>query len=123
MRSLVRVLTATMAAVLIGATGACGAPPADGSLVAKAPNDKRIAVATAGARNVRVLHVDGGSIVRLREVFVPDGETIVAIGWSDDGRELIVTTRGALYAVDTQTWRTEPRQTPSVGSHATRPHG
>jgi hypothetical protein len=121
MRSLVRVLAAAMVAVLVGATGACGAPSADGSLVAQAPNGRRIAVATAGARNVRVLHVDGGSIVRLREVFVPDGEAIAAIGWSHDGRELIVTTRGPMYAVDTQTWRIEPRRTLSVGSHATRP--
>jgi hypothetical protein len=120
MRSLIRVLTATVVAALIGATGACSAPSAGGSLIAQAPNDKRIAVATAGARNVRVLHVDGGSIVRLREVFVPDGEAIVAIGWSGDGRELIVTTRGPMYAVDTQTWRIEPRRTSNVSGH-TRP--
>jgi hypothetical protein len=123
MRSLIRVLTATMVSALVCATGACGAPSAEGSLVAQAPDDMRIAVATAGARNVRVLHVDGGSIVRLREVFVPDGEAIAAIGWSDDGRELIVTTRGPMYTVDTQTWRIEPRRAQSVGSHATRAPG
>jgi hypothetical protein len=68
----------------------------------------RMAVATAGARNVRVLHVDGGSIVRLREVFVPAGALIEAIAWSDDGRELLVITRGRLYAVDTRTWHVAP---------------
>lgn len=109
MRSLVRILAATITALLIGATGACGAPSSEKSLVAKAPDGMRIAVATAGARNVRVLHVDGGSIVRLREVFVPEGEAIAAIAWSDDGRELVVTTSGPMYAVDTQTWRIEAR--------------
>jgi dipeptidyl aminopeptidase/acylaminoacyl peptidase len=106
MRSLARVLAAAMVAALISA--ACGVPSAGDSLAARAPDGMRIAVATAGARNVRVLHVDGGSIVRLREVFVPDGETIAAIAWSDDGRDLVVTTRGPMYAVDTRTWRIEP---------------
>ena len=109
MRSFPRVLMAVLIAVLVGTTRACGAPSAAaGSLVARAPDGMRIAVATAGSRNVRVLHVDGGSIVRLREVFVPAGASIEAIAWSDDGRELLVTTRGPLYAVDTRTWHVAP---------------
>ena len=58
-------------------------------------------------RNVRVLRVSGGSVVRLREVFVPEGEAIAGIAWSDDGREVIVTTRGPGLAVDTRTWRVD----------------
>ena len=108
MRPLLRVIAATIAATLVSGVGACGAPRAEGSLIARAPDGVRIAVATVGGRNVRVLHVDGGSIVRLREVFVPDGEAIGAIAWSADGRELIVSTRGPMYAVDTRTWRIEP---------------
>ena len=83
----------------------------------------RIAVATAGARNVRVLHVDGGSIVRLREVFVPDGEAIAAIAWSDDGRELIVATRGPVYALDTRTWRIQPGADPEHRAARDTRHG
>jgi hypothetical protein len=108
MRSSTRTLMASLIAVLVGATSACGAPADASSLVARAPDGLRVAVATAGARNVRVLHVDGGSIVRLHEVFVPEGGAIAAIAWSADGRELLVTTRGPLYAVDTRTWRIAP---------------
>jgi hypothetical protein len=117
MRSLARFLAATVAAAVLGAITACGAAPVDGTLVARAPDGMRMAVATAGARNVRVLHVDGGSIVRLREVFVPGGEAIAAIAWSDDGRELLVSTRGPMYAVDTRTWHVEPA-TPQAGRAA-----
>jgi hypothetical protein len=67
----------------------------------------RIAVATSGARNVRVLHVSGASIVRLHEGFVPDGEAIVSIAWSDDGRDVVVATRRSTYALDTTTWHLE----------------
>jgi len=108
MHAFARALTAFLIAVLVGTTSACGAPPAAGSLVARAPDGMRIAVATAGARNVRVLHVDGGSIVRLREVFVPAGVAIASIAWSDDGRELLIETRGSQYAIDTRTWHVAP---------------
>jgi hypothetical protein len=107
MRPLIRALMAVLIAVLVSVTSACGAPAAESSLVARAPDGMRVAVATVGARNVRVLHVDGGGIVRLREVFVPGGVAIVAIAWSDDGRELRITTRGPMYALDTRTWHVE----------------
>ena len=122
MRSLLHLLTAAVVGASIGITVACGAPRPDGVLVVKAPEGMRIAVATSGARNVRVLHIDGGSIVRLREIFIPEGEAIAAIAWSEDGRELIVTTRGPMYAVDTRTWRVEPSmdQGRRVGGDARR---
>jgi hypothetical protein len=105
----IRILAIAIAAALVGCVSACGAPHAEGSLLAQAPDGLRLAVSTSGARNVRVLYVDGGRIVRLREVFVPENEAIVAIAWSADGREVIVTTRGPMYAVDTRTWRIGPR--------------
>ena len=100
-------LHALAVAVLVSATGACSTPPAADALIARAPDGMRLAVATAGARNVRILHVDGGSIVRLREVFVPAGEAIEMIAWSADGRELLVTTHGPRVVVDTRTWHIE----------------
>ena len=97
------------AAAFLAATvllaGGCGERRLDDALVARAPDGMRMAVATAGARNVRVLYVNGASIVRLHEAFVPEGASIAGIGWSDDGRELIVRTSGPAFAIDTRTWR------------------
>lgn len=120
-----RVVAAKLAAVsiiLTAATG-CADPAANGTLVARAPDGVRMAVAAQGARNVRVLHVDGGSIVRLREIFVPEGEAIAAIAWADDGRELIVSTRGPMYAVDTRTWRVGTSAGPEQRFGPGAPHG
>jgi hypothetical protein len=108
MHPVLRVLATALVVLSIGATRACDTAYPEGALVAQAPDGMRFAVSTRGARNVRVLHIDGASIVRLREVFVPAGEAIAAIAWSKDGRELIVSTRGPVFAVDTQTWRVEP---------------
>ena len=105
MRSLFQTAVTIGVAAVLGFAAGCGAHATPGTLMATAPDGERIAVASAGARNVRVLHVSGGSIVRLREVFVPQGEAISAIAWSEDGRTVIVTTRGPAFAVDTRTWR------------------
>ncbi len=94
------------AAVFVFNAG-CSAPNATDTFVATSPDGARVAVASVGMRNVRVLRVSGGSVVRLREVFVPEGEVIAGIAWSDDGRDVIVTTRGPGLAVDTRTWRIE----------------
>lgn len=107
MRLLARLIVAPALAALLAAVGGCEAPPAAGVLVARSPDGMRIAVANSGARNVRVLHVNGPSIVRLHEGFVPDGEAIVSIAWSGDGRDVVVATRGATYALDTKTGRLE----------------
>ena len=107
MRTLFSMVAAILAAAVFGITAGCDVSAAPGTLAASAPDGMRIAVATAGSRNVRVLHVSGGSIVRLREVFVPEGDAVLGIAWSADGRNVIVTTRGPVFAVDTQTWRVE----------------
>jgi hypothetical protein len=106
MQSLFFVLVVAAAAFVFNA--GCSAPGGTDTLVATSPDGARIAVASAGMRNVRVLRVSGGSVVRLREVFVPEGEAIAGIAWSEDGREVIVTTtRGPGLAVDARTWRVE----------------
>jgi WD40 repeat protein len=102
-----RTLFSLVAAAVLVVDAGCSAPRATDTLVATSPDGARIAVASAGMRNVRVLRVSGGSVVRLREVFVPEGEAIAGIAWSDDGREVIVTTRGPGLAVDTRTWRVD----------------
>lgn len=65
------------------------------------------AVYTPGTRNVRVLIVRPPSIVLLREVFVPAGEAITAVRWSDSG--LIVDTADERFALDTRTWKLASR--------------
>ena len=113
---------AVIAASVLGLTAGCGAPAAPDTLVATSPDGSRIAVASAGMRNLRVLRVSGGSVVRLREVFVPEGEAIAGIAWSEDGRNVIVTTRGPRLAVDTRTWRVEG-VTARAGVDTTRTRG
>ena len=100
-------IVATLAVAVLGLSAGCSAPVAPDTLVATSPEGDRIAVASAGMRNVRVLRFSGGSIVREREVFVPEGEAIAGIAWSDDGRNVIVATRETRLAVDTRTWRVE----------------
>ena len=58
-----------------------------------------------GARNVRVLLVRGPSIVRLREVFVPEGETVTAVRWTNGAAALIVETGDMRFALDPATGR------------------
>ena len=72
---------------------------ADGApiLVTHAPTGL-VAVSAIGARNVRVLLVRGPSIVRLHEVFLPEGEAVAAVHWSD--RSLIVETDATRFALD-----------------------
>ena len=101
------ILAAVAAAAVLGLAAGRGTSGTPDTLVATSPDGDRIAVASAGMRNLRVLRVSGGSVVRLREVFVPEGEVIAGIAWSDDGRNVIVTTRGPALAVDTRTWRVE----------------
>ena len=64
-----------------------------------------VAVSAVGARNVRVLLVRGPSIVRLREVFVPEGETVTAVRWTDGAAALIVETGDMRFALDPATGR------------------
>jgi hypothetical protein len=105
MQSLFFALVVALAAFVFNA--GCSNPNPTDTFVATSPDGARVAVASVGMRNIRVLRVSGGSVVRLREVFVPEGEVIAGIEWSPDGRDVIVTTRGSGLAVDTRTWRIE----------------
>jgi hypothetical protein len=107
MRTLTAAVATIAAIAVLGLAAGRGAPAAPAAIVVTAPDGFRLAVASPGARNVRVLYVCGGSIVRLREVFVPQGEAVAGLAWSDDGRTIIVTTRGPTIAIDTRTWRVE----------------
>jgi hypothetical protein len=62
-------------------------------------------VSTVGARNVRVLLVRGPSIVRLCEVFVPDGETVSGVHWQQVDGRLIIETQATRFALDPSTGR------------------
>jgi WD40 repeat protein len=107
MQTLFFVIVFAIAAAVLGIAEGGGTRAAPDTLVATSPDGTRIALASAGMRNVRVLRVSGGSVVRLREVFVPEGEAVSGIAWSADGQDVIVTTHGPKLAVDTRTWRVE----------------
>ena len=75
------------------------------SLLASDPTTGLVAVSSVGARNVRVLLVRAPSIVRLREVFVPDGETVSAVHWQGGDGRLIIETDAMRFALDPSTGR------------------
>jgi hypothetical protein len=86
---------------------ACAAPPAAApqAIVATDARSGVMALSAVGARNVRVLYVRPPSIVLLREVFVPDGEHVIALQFAGSADALIVDTGASRFALDTHTWR------------------
>ena len=100
--------TAVLVVASLLVAGCSDAPPAPGYapgasiLVADAPSGL-VAVASPGARNVRVLLVRGASIVRLREVFVPEGETVSGVHWRHADGRLIIETHAMRFAFDPST--------------------
>jgi hypothetical protein len=102
-------LTVAVLATLLVA-GCTDAPPEPAatpgaSLLASEPSTGLVAVSSVGACNVRVLFVRGPSIVRLREVFVPDGETVSAVHWQAGDGRLIIETDATRFALDPSTGR------------------
>jgi hypothetical protein len=101
MRRLLAVVA--VAAILAGCSASCvdcrAHPVAETIFVTDAASGVS-AVATVGARSVKVLLIRPPSIVLLREVFVPEGESVKAVRWSGDGRALIVETDTTRFAVD-----------------------
>ena len=100
-----RLLVVVAAAFLMGCSASCmdcRSHPVAHTIFVTEPSTGISALATIGGRNVRVLLIRAPSIVLLREVFVPEGETVRAVRWSDDGRALIVETDTARYALDTK---------------------
>jgi hypothetical protein len=103
-RALSRVaILAAVACVLAGCAPAPDGPP----ILVSTPTTGVIAVSAVGATNVRFLHVRGGSIVLLRTVFLPPGERVQSVTWSDDERDALIATSSKVLALDTKTWRIE----------------
>jgi len=102
-------LVAVVAALFLAGCSAscveCRAHPVAETLFVTEPASGVSALATVGGRNVRVLLVRPPSIVLLREVFVPRGESVRSVRWSENGRELIVETDASRFALDTRDWR------------------
>jgi hypothetical protein len=96
-------LSACVAALLALGIALAAAAPGEGSatpgaLLARGPDDL-IAVSRVGARNVVVLRAQPPSIVRVREVFLAPGETVVAVAWSQSGRDVEITTSHTRFVV------------------------
>ena len=105
MRSALVLVLATL--LVAGCTDAPSTvPPVPGpALLVTDASTGLVAVSAVGARNVRVLLVRGPSIVRLREVFVPDGETVSAVHWQGGDGRLIIETDAMRFALDPSTGR------------------
>ena len=86
-------------------TMACSRAPAGGAaapVLACDPASDVCAVYTPGTRNVRVLLVRPPSVLLLHEAFVPAGDVVTAVRWSQGG--LIVETGHERFALDTRRW-------------------
>ena len=94
---------------VVGLLTACAAAPQGPSILATAPTNRLVAVSAEGANHVRILHVDGGSIVLMRTVVLPRGERVLSVTWSDDERDAIIETSSGVLALDTRTWRLDTR--------------
>lgn len=101
-RKLARVATLVAAGC---ALAACTAAPVEQAILVSTPTTAVFAVSTVGATNVRFLHVRGGSIVLLRTVFLPPGERVQSVTWSDNEREALIATSSEVLSLDTRTWR------------------
>ena len=103
-----RLLAVVAAAFLAGCSASCmdcrAHPVAETIFVTQAATGVS-AVATVGGRNVRVLLVRPPSIVLLREVFVPEGETVKSVHWGEGGRALIIETEAMRFALDVGNWK------------------
>jgi hypothetical protein len=94
---------------VVGCVLLAACAPARGGLaiLAAAPTNGMIAVSAAGSANVRLLYVRGGSIVLLRTVWLPPGDAVQSVTWSNDERDVLIATSGNVLAVDTRTWHLE----------------
>ena len=104
MRRLLAVVAALFVAGCSASCMDCRAHPVAETLFVTEPASGVSALATVGGRNVRVLLVRPPSIVLLREVFVPQGEFVKSVRWSENGRTLIVETDASRFALNTRDW-------------------
>lgn len=86
---------------------ACGPVSTAPAIVVAAPTTGMVAVTARGSANVRLLYARDGSIVLLRTVYLPPGDAVQSVAWSNDERDVLITTSGKVLALDTRTWRLE----------------
>jgi hypothetical protein len=86
---------------------ACGPVSTGPAIVVAAPTTGMVAVTARGSANVRLLYARDGSIVLLRTVYLPPGDAVQSVAWSNDERDVLITTSGKVLALDTRTWRLE----------------
>jgi hypothetical protein len=92
---------AAVACVLLAACAPVHGGPA---ILVAAPTTGMVAVTAVGAASVRLLYVRDGSIVMLRTVWLPKGEAVQSVTWSNDERDVLIATSGRILALDTRTW-------------------
>ena len=97
-------LFATFALLMLAA---CGPVSTGLAIVVAAPTTGMVAVTARGSANVRLLYARDGSIVLLRTVYLPPGDAVQSVAWSNDERDVLITTSGKVLALDTRTWRLE----------------
>lgn len=100
--SLRRGLAMAAAACLLAA---CAPAPPGSPILESAGTTGLLAVSATGSNNVRILQARDGGIALLRTVFLPPGERVVAIAWSSDAREAVITTSGGAIALDIRNGR------------------
>jgi hypothetical protein len=94
--------------LLAAGLAACTPAPPGVPIIASAPARNLVAVSAEGASTVRIVYLNGPSIVLLHTVYMPPGERVRSVFWSEDQREAVIATSGTTLALDTRTWRVEP---------------
>ena len=96
-----------LAAVACVLLAACAPVHGGRAILAAAPTAGMVAVTAVGSANVRILYVRGGSIVLLRTIWLPPGDAVQSVTWSNGERDVLIATSGSVLALDTRTWRLE----------------
>jgi hypothetical protein len=88
-------------------------------LVAQAPDAGVIAIGAQGSGTVRVLFARRGSMVLLKSIRLPAGQTVTSLSLSADGRDLVIGTESLAYLASGDKWRLRPVEALSSGIEAT----
>jgi hypothetical protein len=86
---------------------ACAPVHGGSPILVAAPTTGMVAVTAVGSANVRLLYVRGGSIVLLKTVWLPPGDAVQSVTWSNRERDVLIATSASVLALDTRTWRLE----------------
>lgn len=77
-------------------------------VVAQAPEAGVIAIAAQGSGTVRVLFARRGSMVLLKAIRLPAGQTVTGLSLSADGRDLVIGTGSLAYLASGDKWTPRP---------------